>query len=183
EQFLYNQRRNVSGSLSATREKSWECFYNALCEVRRELREMGVFEKYERDFVDYALHSCLWNLNSLGEKAGIALYDKLKSEWFKELGIVDAPAEWFRFKDEYRQFCEIMSADNDYVAFKLARVNFENSEMKKQLAERVTVTQTTAPLDAQEAEFWRRELEATRDSLSFKVGRAVTWLPRKILRK
>lgn len=183
DQFLYNQRRNVSGSLSATREKSWECFYNALCEVRRELREMGVFGEYERDFVDYALHSCLWNLNSLGEKAGLALYDKLKSEWFKDLGIAGVPAEWFRFKDEYRQFCEIMSADNDYVAFRLARVSFENSEMKKRLSEHVTVTQSTAPLDAQEAEFWRQELEATRNSLSFKVGRAVTWLPRKILRK
>ena len=183
EHFLYNQRRNVSGSLSATREKSWKCFYNALCEVRRELKEMGVFGKYERDFVDYALHSCLWNLNSLGEKAGMALYDKLKTEWFEDLGIIDAPAEWFRFKDEYRQFCEIMRADNDYVVFRLARVNFENSELKKRVAERVTVTQTTAPLDAQEAEFWRRELEATRNSLSFRVGRAVTWLPRKILRR
>lgn len=181
--FLYHQRRNVSGSLSATRERSWECFYKALCKVRRELAEMGIFEKYQADFTDYALHSCLWNLNSLSENAGMKLYDKLKNEWFKDLGIVDAPREWFAFNEEYRQYQEIMAAENDYLSFKLAQVKFENGELKRQLDTKYTVSTEHKSINTQEAEFWRQELEATRNSMSFRVGRAVTWLPRKILKK
>lgn len=181
--FLYYQRRNVSGSLSATREKSWECFYNALCKLRDELKDMGMSEKYMEDFVDYALHSCLWNLNSLSENEGIKLFEKLRSEWFKELGIVDLPAERFTYKDEYEQYREIMRADNDYLSFKLARIKFENSELQKRLESKINFTDEHKTVDSQEAEFWRNELEATRNSLSFRVGRAVTWLPRKILRR
>lgn len=183
DKLLYHQRRNVSGSLSATRDKSWDCFYTALCKVRSELFEMGIFEKYKSDFVDYALHSCLWNLNSLTENAGFKLYDKLKNEWFKELGITEAPWEWFLYKEEYKQFQEIMAAENDYLSFRLARIQFENSELKRRLETKFTMPNEHKNISSQEAEFWRHELEATRNSLSFKVGRAVTWLPRKILRK
>lgn len=183
DNFLYYQRRNVSGSLSATREKSWECFYNALCKVREELIDMGVFEKYKANFVDYALNNCLWNLNTLSENAGVKLFDKLKSEWFKELGIVDAPPEWFIYKEEYKQYQEIMAAENDYLSFKLARVRIENNELKRRLEAKTTMPSVSNTVSSQEAEFWRNELEATRNSLSFRVGRAITWLPRKILGK
>ena len=183
EQYLYNQRRNVIGSLSATRDKSWECFYNALLELRREFKEMGIWEKYQPDFTDYALNSCLWNLNTLGENAGMKLYEKLKSEWFLELGIVDSPQEWFQFPDEYKQFQQIMQADDDYLSFRLERLKFENTALKQQLDAQYAAAQAAPSSDSHEALFWQRELEATRKSLSFRIGRALTWLPRKILRR
>ena len=181
EQYLYNQRRNVSGSLSDTREKSWECFYKALLELRREFQEMGMWERYRPDFIDYALHSCLWNLNSLSENAGTKLYEKLKTEWFEELGITDAPQEWFAFPDEYKQFQQIMQAEDDYLTFRLNRLRFENSELKQRLEAQYAAVQPAPSADSQEALFWQRELEATRKSLSFRLGRALTWLPRKIM--
>lgn len=180
EQYLYNQRRNVNGSLSATRDKSWECFYNALTELKREMTEMGIWEKYRPHFTDYALHSCLWNLNSLSENVGTKLYEKLKNKWFEELGITDAPAEWFTVKDEYKQYQQIMQTNNDYLTFRLQRMRFENSELKRRLEAQLAAPQTAQTADVQEAVFWQRELEATRNSLSFRIGRAVTWLPRKI---
>ena len=180
EQYLYNQRRNVSGSLSAMRERSWECFYNALLEMRRELREMGIWEKYQTDFTDYALNSCLWNLNTLSENAGVKLYEKLKSEWFRELGITDAPQEWFQFTEEYKQYQQIMQAEDDYLTFRLERLRIENTALKQQLEAQYAAVQSAPSLDSQETLFWQRELEATRKSLSFRLGRAITWLPRKI---
>ena len=180
EQYLYNQRRNVSGSLSATRDKSWGCFYNALTAIRDELKEMGIWETYRPHFTDYALHSCLWNLNSLSENVGTKLYDKLKTEWFKELGIVDAPQEWFRVTNEYKQYQHIMQAENDYLTFQLQRMRFENSQLERRLEAQLATPQSTPTADVQEAMFWQRELETTRNSLSFKIGRAITWLPRKI---
>ena len=183
DQFLYHQRRNVGSSLSSTREQSWQCFYKALCEVKRELKEMGIWARYEPDFVDYSLHSCLWNLNTLSEKQGQELYQKLKQEWFENLGITAAPTKWFVYKDEYKQFCEIMGSDNDYLTFKLSRISFENSEMKKRLAEHAAITEAAVPLDVQEADFWRREVEAIRNSMSFRIGKKITWVLRKIFRK
>lgn len=180
EQYLYTQRRNVGNSLSATREKSWECFYNALTAVKNELIEMGIWDRYKPDFVDYALHSCLWNLNTLSDNEGMKLYQKLKSEWFEKLEITDAPPEWFTSKDEYRQFQQIMRADDDYVTFRLARVSFENSQLKNRLEAQLSVPEKTADINTQEAAYWRHALEETRNSKSYKIGRALTWLPRKI---
>ncbi len=180
DRYLYTQRRNVSGSLSATREKSWECFYSALSALKAELTEMGIWDRYRPDFEDYALHSCLWNLNTLDDNEGMKLYDRLKTEWFKTLGIADAPVGWFREKEEYRQYLQIMRADDDYVTFRLARADFNNILLKSRLEAQLSSPEKTADADTQEAEFWRHALDETRNSLSYKIGRAVTWLPRKI---
>lgn len=80
KEHLYNRRRNVISTLSDAKDLSWKCFYRAFLELRRELQEMGEREKYQSDFTDYALNSCLWNLNTLNESAGMKLYDKLKTE-------------------------------------------------------------------------------------------------------
>ncbi len=48
--------------------------------------------------------------------------------------------------------------------------------------ERDKARRLEAEREALEAErrFWEAELYATRDSASFRVGRAITWLPRKL---
>jgi len=180
DQFLYYQRRNVSGSLSATRGQSWQCFYHALCGLKREMKEMGIWDQYERDFTDYALHSCLWNLNSLEGEPGMELYDRLKGGWFGELGIAGAPPEWFAYAEEYRLYREIMDSGQDYLTFRLTRLRFENEELRRRLEEQAVMPERTVPAAAQEAEFWRYQLEETRKSLSYRIGRALTWLPRKV---
>lgn len=181
DKYLYYQRRNVSGSLSATRERSWQCFYNALSALKRELAEMGLIKKYEQHFVDYALNNCLWQLNTLNEKQGTELFEKLRNEWFGELGIADAPPEWFTNKNEYKLFCEIMQSDNSYNTYKLARLEIENMQLKEKLKAAQNAAANGAPgIAAQGEDYYRYCLEETRRSLSYKIGRAITWLPRKI---
>ena len=173
---LYYQRRNVKGSLSATREKSWECFYKALCEVRREMTEMGIYERYKSHFVDYALHSCLWNLNTLAEKQSRELFVKLKEQWFDELEISTSPPEYFTSKNEYKLYCEIVKTD--YEQYCLFRSELEK-EQPKPKAEPILENQSAAPAP-DDPDYYRYCLEETRKSWSFRIGRAITWLPRKI---
>lgn len=181
DQFLYYQRRNVRGSLSATRSRSWECFYQALTGIKKELKAMGIWKAQERRFVDYALHSCLWNLNSLPENEGSRLYDRLKKEWFDELGISHAPPEWFEYKEEYEQMKAIQSAENDYTTFRVERLKFENLELRKRIEEQMNfVPGAPVSVSAQEAEFYKHSLEEIRKSWSYRIGQAVTWVPRKI---
>ena len=108
DKVLAHQRRNNSSSLSNTREKSWQCFYNALNALKKRLEDEGIFEELEQDYVNYALHFSLWNLNTLAEPTYSMLKEKLINEWFEELGIKGRDREYFYDKKEYGQFEELM---------------------------------------------------------------------------
>lgn len=105
---LAHQRRGGGASLSVTREKSWHCFYDALTALRRRLESEDIFWELEKDYINYALHFCLWNLNTLAEPTHQLLQDKLVSEWFETLGIKGKPESYFYNRGEYAQYKKIM---------------------------------------------------------------------------
>lgn len=107
DKVLAHQRRGGSESLSVTREKSWHCFYDALTGLKERLERENIFWELERDFVNYALHFSLWHLNSLAEPTRTTLENKLREEWFAELGITDKPEGWFTSREEYAQYKKI----------------------------------------------------------------------------
>lgn len=106
-QAVLAHHREAVGTLSVTREKSWQCFYNALTALRGNMCRWGIFDHYEQDFVNYALHFSLWNLNTLQEPAHTLLYNKLRSEWFEVLGVKNHPESYFYHPEEYAQFKNI----------------------------------------------------------------------------
>ena len=107
-EILAHQRRHAGGTLSVTREKSWMCFYQALIALREQLRSWGLYERFEQDYINYALHFSLWNLNTLSDPTKKKLYNQLRKAWFRELGIVDYPKEKFYHRGEYAQYLQIM---------------------------------------------------------------------------
>ena len=104
-------RRMYTGSLSTTRERSWHCFYDALLALRRQLKDWGLFERRERDFVNYSLHACLWNLSTLSGDAYAGLYVQLKDGWLEELGILGRAKGYFYNRDEYRQLQKLLVSE------------------------------------------------------------------------
>lgn len=110
DKVLAHQRRDSSDSLSKTREKSWDCFYKALTALKERLISEGLFNELEKDFINYALHFSLWNLNTLAQPTYDKLYNKLKTEWWQELGVAGKDESYFysRNKKEYAQFAKIM---------------------------------------------------------------------------
>ena len=80
DRVLAHQRRGSSKTLSVTREKSWYCFYNVLIALRERLQAKNIFGELEKDFVNYALHVSLWNLNTLKEPTQQVLKEKLDEE-------------------------------------------------------------------------------------------------------
>ena len=124
---LYYQRRNVPTSLSNTRALSWECFYHALGKVRHELKKMGIYDTYKRYFINYALHSCLWNINTLPQEQASMLFTKLKSEWFENLEIIDYGPKFYQNQSEYEHFLDIINTvdDGGYWSYKINRLNRE----------------------------------------------------------
>lgn len=108
DQVLAHQRRGSSTSLSVTREKSWHCFYDALTALRSRLKKENIYWELEQDFINYALHFSLWNLNSLAEPTHQMLKEKLCTEWFAALGITDKPESYFYSLSEYEQYKMLM---------------------------------------------------------------------------
>ncbi len=108
DRVLAHQRRGGSGTLSVTREKSWHCFYDALAALRKRLRDENIYWELEKDYINYALHFTLWNLNTLKEPTRSILLEKLHSEWFADLGIQGKDEGYFYNKQEYKQYLELM---------------------------------------------------------------------------
>ncbi len=108
DRVLLHQRRGSKSSLSVTREKSWHCFYDALLAIRKRLNDEDIYWYLEQDYINYALHFSLWNLNTLAEPTKTTAAKKLCREWFKELGITEKPEEYFYNKEEYRDYLDVM---------------------------------------------------------------------------
>ena len=75
---------------------------------------MGIYDEYKQHFVNYALHSCLWNLTSLPQKQAEMLFDKLREEWFVNLEILDYGEEFYTNKEDYEQMLYISDSTNEY---------------------------------------------------------------------
>lgn len=109
DKVLVHQRRNNAVSLSNTREKSWQCFHEALKKLKQGLVEHGIYKEVEQDYINYALHFSLWNLNTVSKTVYDDMLNKLKNEWFTEFGITDKQESYFYNKKEYNQYMELIS--------------------------------------------------------------------------
>lgn len=118
--ILAHQRRHAGGTLSVTREKSWMCFYQALSAMRDQLKAWGLYERFEQDFINYALHFSLWNLNTLKDPTKGKLYGELRGGWFEALGVTHYPKEKFYHAGEYAQYRLIMALPYNPLLLKAA---------------------------------------------------------------
>lgn len=108
DEILAHQRCQNPDSLSSTREKSWQCFYEALLALRESLERFGRYRELEQDYINYALHFSLWNLDTIRGEKKKELYRMLKKRWFRELGITGRGADYFYHQGEYRKYRKIM---------------------------------------------------------------------------
>ena len=115
DQVLAHQRKGGSGSLSVTREKSWDCFYRALLALRQQLKDWDLYGRFERDFINYSLHFSLWHLETLAWPTQEKLYRRLKEDWYADLGVAGKPRSYFYTDSEYNAMRRIMTMDYDRV--------------------------------------------------------------------
>ncbi len=112
-QKVLAHHRKEAGSLSVTREKSWHCFHDALTALRDQMKEWGLYERYEQDYINYCIHASLWNLDTLAEPTYTLLYNKLREEWFEEFGVTAHDADYFYNRHEYLRYRKIMEYTAD----------------------------------------------------------------------
>lgn len=104
KKILAHQRRDAKDSLSKTRENSWHCFYDALSALRDRLKSEGLYDELEKDYINYALHFSLWNIRTLAEPTRSRLIEKMKAQWFSDLGIAGKPGDYFYNQKEFKEY-------------------------------------------------------------------------------
>ena len=155
-----HQRRNRSTSISRTRQLNCDCFYHALTALKSELIHHGIFERTRKAFENLSAHLSMWHFNSLSSDhhCFFYLYEKFQTEYFPALGIGTQPEEYFleKVRFNYRHCVEIL-----------------NTPVQDYLFRRVNRAAPGKPSNAAAA-----ELAEIKKSTSYKVGQAITWLPR-----
>lgn len=108
---LIHHRVNMGGSLSVTREKSWDCFYKALKAVRDFMEKEGLFAEREQDFVNYCVHFCLWQLENMKGESRTQLARHLYKTGWQELGIAGKTSSYFYHQNEYDKLRGLIRAE------------------------------------------------------------------------
>lgn len=113
DEVLAHQRRNNPNSLSNTREKSWNCFHEALAALKAALEKQNLFWELEQDYINYALHFSLWHLDTITGPKKEVLFNALKNEWFEEFGVNSLDESYFYNKKEYEKYKKVMGSTFD----------------------------------------------------------------------
>lgn len=135
--------------------------YRALTELRAQLERLGLFERFERDFVNYALYYSIRKMTEAPEAEYRRIYEELKTHRLNELGITRSrPKIYFYDPAEYERMKRIREADAAEFLLYVSR-----TEMEK-------VEELSRPQPEEE--------NPLLNSASYRIGRAVTMIPRKI---
>ena len=172
ERLIY-QRRNNKNSLSMTREKSWDCFYHALIAMKQELMDMGLYDRYRIYFVNYALHSCLWNMNTLSEETANLLRVRIKKEWANSLEISDLKEQEAEYPKEYQDYQYILKEGRKGLEDSRKEYQIEQENAKKRAKKEKVVRVPVENMYGSEAIDYQNYVNEIRNSKLFKIALAM----------
>lgn len=171
--------RKTPGSVSNTREQTWSCFYDALLNIRHQLKKYHLYQRFERDFINYSLNFSLWHLTTMTGSAYFELYEKLKTSWWHELEIDKPhPADYFYSPYHYELYQRVQQDTAEEFLFYLLHqklqeidclhqdINYLHRDLDDLHAQNQTLQQTISERD--------RSIQDLRNSTTWKVGSALT---------
>ena len=107
DEVLAHHRVNTKMSLSVTREKSWDCCWQAIHAIREELLARNQYKMVEQSFVNWAVHFLLWNVRTLKDSSKEKLMEEIRTKYSKTLQFASYKPEYFYDKKEYQEFLAI----------------------------------------------------------------------------
>jgi glycosyltransferase involved in cell wall biosynthesis len=191
DEELISHRRNVGTSISSSTSKSPENAHLALLAIRDQLVSSGIYPSLERKFVNYALHLLLWHLNNLPTDAREDFYKTLVTDWFPELGVSEQPLDFFtqpkeramlgmiRYTQEHGtgSYWDLAFLDTD--SEHRAELKRAYSALANGAVDPDAVDQRVRRLE-REVALEQRRIAQIRTSETWRVGQAVTVVPRLI---
>ena len=85
-EVLVKHRSTRKGSVSNSRDANPECFYEAICRIKEDLKRAGKYELLKRSFLNWAMDYSIWNISTLSsEPLKKQLARKLLKDGYPEL--------------------------------------------------------------------------------------------------
>jgi glycosyltransferase involved in cell wall biosynthesis len=117
DKVLAHHRVEMTNSLSVTREKSWDCSFQAIMAIENALKNRKTMDMFRQSFINWAIHFILWNIMTLkGEEKKIYTREA-KEHYFPILEIKSYPKEYFYSKSEYTHYQSIINNKNREVFY------------------------------------------------------------------
>lgn len=108
DEILAHHRVNNKAALSVTREKSWDCCWQAVSAIQQELKKRNQYEVVEQSFINWALHFLLWNVHTLKDASKDKLVSEMQSKYFRILELEKYTASFFYSQSEYKEYQYIL---------------------------------------------------------------------------
>jgi hypothetical protein len=108
DKVLVHHRANIKTSLSVTREKCWDCCWQAINAIRLELIKRNQYDLVEQSFINWAIHFLLWNVHTLQEDSKLQLIQAMREQYFTILELNKYSKEYFYNQGEYREYLQIV---------------------------------------------------------------------------
>ena len=167
DQKLIFYRVNIPSSLQGTISESPTDVLDALTAVRNALISHGIYEEIEQSFVNLCIRNLVFALDSIKTgKAFEELYNLIRNCYLEELKISGKPRDYFYRDYYYWRYREI--EDKSVAEYLFDRMIKEKS---KQPIVKTVETVKTVKVPVEKPILHYR---------SYKLGCAITWLPRKI---
>jgi glycosyltransferase involved in cell wall biosynthesis len=134
DKILINHRIGIKNSVSNSRQKSWDNFYYALKELKRFIKEKGLYKRFKQDFINYVASFSIWQLENINGISFELLYKKIKNEWWNEFEVTKYEKNYFYNQYLYKNIKFILNSnlkqlDNSFI-FKTNNIKF--NYLKKQ---------------------------------------------------
>ena len=134
-------------------------FYYAFAALKEVLLREGIYQEVKRSFTNWAMEGCIYNLLSIKSYEAF-VYDFMKSEGFRNLDIEIRTEDYYYYKDRYQVFVQVMQKDiSEYLFYCWKESEESDRKQRGQL------------------EDYYHQMQK---SVSYRVGRAITYLPRKV---
>lgn len=111
DERLILQTRNLKSSLSQTRDKSWECFYEAIKAIKEDMISFGVYDDLEKSFMNWCVQFIVWNYTTLSLDTKQELLYKIKNEIEPYLNICDHGLTFFRDRTKFLQYASLVAEE------------------------------------------------------------------------
>ena len=171
-ELLVHHRIQVKASLSVTREKSWDCFFKAALALREELRQMDIYKEVEKGFLNWLLHFCFWNLDTIEGAAYETVYDFIRHQSAAEFGFLEHSREYYRQPELYDRISAMQKQScQEYLLCEMKRLQEQNRDFEMQNRR-----------NKDEMERLRQYVKELKESTIFRTGRVITAVPRKMKR-
>ena len=134
DKILINHRIGIKNSVSNSRQKSWDNFYYALKELKKFIKEKGLYKRFKQDFINYVASFSIWQLENIDGISFELLYQKIKDEWWDEFDVNKYDENYFYSQNLFKNIKFILNSNlkllDNSILFKTNSIKF--NYLKKQ---------------------------------------------------